>query len=215
MNKAIFSLVAVALVSGFALSGSAQERRDWQPLQVIPAGTRVSVRTARAIDERDTSGRVFTGVVDSDVLDGRGRLAIPRGASVELTVRRGYDHSLYLDLESINTSGKWYGVDANKRSLGGGTTVDSTIGNNKETAEHVGGGALIGSILGAIVGGGKGAAIGAAAGAGVGAATQIQVHGEYVRVPAESLVTFRLESPLTIDWKHNGQDRDGVHYHGG
>ena len=205
--------VAIVLTFGFG-TASAQPPRNWKPGQLVEAGTRVTVRTTRAIDERDLSGRVFTGLVEEDVLDSRDRLAIPRGSAVELIVRRGENRELYLDLESINMNGKWYGVDAAKRAIGGGNRIDSSIGKNQETAERVGGGALIGSILGAIIGGGKGAAIGAAAGAGVGAATQLQVHGEFVRVPAESLITFRLDSPLTLGWKHRGQDREGGHYHG-
>ncbi len=208
------ALAAMAVVCTFGLSEApAQPRGRWQPLQVIEEGTRGRVRTTRTIDERNLSGRVFTGIVDEDVRDSRGRLAIPRGAAAELIVRRGGNHEFYLDLESISKNGHWYGVDATKRSIGGGTRVDSTIGDNRETAERIGGGALIGSIIGAIVGGGKGAAVGAAAGAGVGAATQIQVHGEYVHVPAESLVTFRLESPLSLGWRDRGHRRDGAHYH--
>jgi hypothetical protein len=207
-------LASVAMCGTLGLSqASAQPRGSWRPLKVIEAGTRVSVRTTREIDERRLSGRAFAGIVDEDVLDSRGRLAIPRGAAAELIVRGGGDRELYLDLESINMNGQWYGVDAANRRVGNSTRVDSTIGTNRETAEHVGGGALIGSILGAIIGGGKGAAIGAAAGAGVGAATQLQVHGEFVRVPAESLVTFRLESPLTLGWRDPGRDRDDGHYH--
>ena len=208
------------VIAGLAMAGTlglsplaAQTHDDWTPVRVVEAGTRVSVRTTRTIDERDLSGRVYPGIVDEDVRDSRGRLAIPRGAAVELIVRRGGDRDLYLDLESIHMNGQWYGVDSTERAIGSETHVDSTIGKNKETAEHVGGGALIGSIIGAIVGGGKGAAIGAAAGAGVGAITQLQVHGDYVRVPAESLVTFRLESSLVLGWKDPGHDRDGDHYH--
>jgi hypothetical protein len=207
------TVVGLAIVGTVGLSQASAQPRDWQPLQVVEPGTQVSVRTTHAIDERNLSRRVFAGIVDQDVRDSRGRLAIPRGAAAELIVRSGGNRELYLDLESISMNGRWYGVDATKRPIGGGTRVDSSIGNNQETAEHVGGGALIGSIIGAIVGGGKGAAVGAVAGAGVGAATQLQVHGEFVRVPAESLVTFRLESPLTIDWKDTGHDRDGAHYH--
>ena len=207
------TLAGLALVGTAGLSQAAAQPRNWQPLQVVEAGTRVSVRTTRAIDERNLSRRVFAGVVDQDVRDSRGRLAIPRGAAVELIVRSGGNRELYLDLESISMNGQWYGVDATNRPIGGGTRVDSTIGANQETAEHVGGGAVIGSIIGAIVGGGKGAAVGALAGAGVGAATQMQVHGEAVRVPAESLVTFRLEGPLTLGWRDRGQERDGFHYH--
>ena len=215
MRNAATAVAGFALVCTFGLSpASAQSGGRWQPLQVIDAGTRVRVRTTRAIDERSLSGRVFAGVVDQDVRDTRGRLAIPRGATVELIVRGGDNRELYLDMESISVNGQAYGIDATKRAIGGRTVVDSTIGANQETAQRVGGGALIGSIIGAVVGGGKGAAVGAAAGAGVGASTQLQVHGEYVRVPADSLVTFRLETPLKLGWKDPGHDRDGAHYHG-
>jgi hypothetical protein len=207
------ALVGMAVVGTVGLSHASAQRRDWRPLQTIEPGTRVSVPTTRTIDERNLSRRVFPGIVDEDVFDTRDRLAIPRGAAVELIVRERGNRELYLDLESINMNGQWYGVDARQRAIGGGTRVDSTIGANQETAEHVGGGALIGSILGAIIGGGKGAAVGAVAGAGVGAATQMQVHGEYVHVPAESLITFRLDSPLTVGWKDPGRDRDRDHYH--
>ena len=207
------AVAGMAVFGTVGLSHISAQSRNWQPLQVIEAGTRVSVRTTHAIDERNLSKRVFTGIVDQDVRDSKGRLAIPRGAAVELIVRSGGDRDLYLDLESINMDGHWYGVDASTRAIEDRRRVDSTIGANQETAEHVGGGAIIGSIIGAIVGGGKGAAVGAVAGAGVGAATQLQVHGEFVKVPAESLVTFRLESPLTLGWKDPGHDRDGAHVH--
>ena len=47
------------------------------------------------------------------------------------------------------------------------------VGANKRTAEMVGGGAVLGTLIGAIAGGGKGAAIGAVAGAGAGAGTLV------------------------------------------
>lgn len=205
-RKMTTTLASIAIACALGLSASAQSHEKWKPLQVIDAGTKVTVRTTRTIDERNLSGRTFSGVVQQDVRDGRDRLAIPRGASAELVVRRGEDRELYLDLESIHMNDQWYGVDATQRAIGSGTRVDSTIGANQETAQHVGGGAVIGSIIGAIVGGGKGAAAGAVAGAVVGASTQLQVHGEFVRVPAESLVSFRLESPLVLGRKGSRRD---------
>jgi len=72
------------------------------------------------------------------------------------------------------------------------------MGKNKRTAEFTGGGAGLGAIIGAIAGGGKGAAIGAGAGAGGGALTQILTKGKAIQVPAESVLTFRLDKPLQI-----------------
>ena len=53
----------------------------------------------------------------------------------------------------------------------------------------------MGAIIGALAGHGKGAAIGAGAGAGGGALTEILTKGT-IKVPAETVLTFRLESPI-------------------
>jgi hypothetical protein len=71
--------------------------------------------------------------------------------------------------------------------------------------------AFLGTITGAIAGGGKGAAIGAAAGAGAG--TQILTRAKKVNVPAESLLTFRLEKLLQMGMANNGITRNGRHDH--
>jgi hypothetical protein len=72
------------------------------------------------------------------------------------------------------------------------------VGANKRTAEFTGGGAAVGAIIGAIAGGGKGAAIGAGSGAGAGALTQIVTKGGSIKVPVESLLTFKLERALRV-----------------
>jgi hypothetical protein len=72
---------------------------------------------------------------------------------------------------------------------------------------------VIGAIVGAIAGGGKGAAIGAASGAGAGAVGQTVTRGRNVRLPAESLITFRLDRGLNVAIDR-GTMRDGHHYHG-
>jgi hypothetical protein len=63
----------------------------------------------------------------------------------------------------------------------------------------VGGGAVLGTLIGAIAGGGKGAAIGAAVGAAGGATAQVLTRGEEIRVPAESVLTFRLDQPWRLE----------------
>jgi hypothetical protein len=50
-------------------------------------------------------------------------------------------------------------------------------------------------------------------GAIVGAISGGQVRGRAVRVPRDSVVTFRLERPLEIGVADRGYDRDGDHYH--
>jgi len=72
------------------------------------------------------------------------------------------------------------------------------VGGNKRTAKYTGGGAAIGAIIGAIAGGGKGAAIGAGSGAGAGALTQILTKGGSIKVPVETVLTFKLDRPLRV-----------------
>jgi hypothetical protein len=72
------------------------------------------------------------------------------------------------------------------------------IGKNKRTAETVGGGAALGTIIGAIAGGAKGAAIGVLVGAAGGAGIEVLNKGKDVRVPAETLLNFRLDRPVTL-----------------
>ena len=192
--------------------GSAQ---SWDYINPIPAGTSLQVRTTEPIDTQSMDGRIFTGTIENDVRDTQGRLAIPRGATAELVVRRDADNDLVLDLDSVTVNGRRYGVDATRNRVGGGGVDirNSGIGANKETARNVGGGALLGAILGAVIGGGDGAAAGAAAGAAVGAGAQILTKGRRVNVPAETLLSYRLQSDMNLDVRDSGYDRDGRHYH--
>jgi hypothetical protein len=207
------TLAGVAMIWTLGLGNASAQ--SWQPLNYIDPGATIQVRTTRPIDASTVDSRVFTGIVDRDVRDANGGIAIPRGATAELVVRRGPNNELDLDLDSIDVNGQRYGVDATRHAVGsGGIDVrNSGIGNNQDTIEHVGGGALLGTVIGAITGGAKGAAIGAAAGAAVGAGTQVLTHGRQVWVPAESLITYRLRSGLDLGVQDTGYDRNGVHYH--
>jgi hypothetical protein len=71
-------------------------------------------------------------------------------------------------------------------------------GKGKRTATLAGGGAGLGALIGGLAGGGKGALIGGLAGAGGGTAGAAYTGHKNVVIPAESRVTFRLTSPLTV-----------------
>jgi hypothetical protein len=177
----------------------------------IEPGTTITVRTNETINARNSDGRVFTGVVDQDVLDASGGVAIPRGSTAEMIVRNLSNNEVVLDLESVSFNGQRYAVAADADIAS--NRQRSGVGANKRTGEYVGGGAVLGTILGAIAGGGRGAAIGAAAGAAAGAGTQVLTRGSAVNVPAESLLTFRVEQPLQMGVQDYGVTRDGYHYH--
>jgi outer membrane lipoprotein SlyB len=66
------------------------------------------------------------------------------------------------------------------------------------TVAAIGGGAGVGAIIGAVLGGGRGAAIGSVIGAGVGTGAQATGKAPQVNLPAETVLSFRLQSPLTV-----------------
>jgi hypothetical protein len=99
-----------------------------------------------------------------------------------------------LDLATVAIDGRQYELSTADLTEKG----SSRIGANRRTGEFAGGGAAIGAIIGAIAGGGKGAAIGAGSGAGAGAVTQILTKGT-IKVPVESILTFKLDAPLRVN----------------
>jgi len=68
-----------------------------------------------------------------------------------------------------------------------------------ESARKIGGAAIGGAILGAIMGGAKGAAIGGATGAAGGGAVVMAGDRNAATLPAGTIVTVRLASPVAID----------------
>jgi hypothetical protein len=168
----------------------------------LPAGSEVSVRTNEPIDSGTAAdGQTFDAQVTRDVKDSDGVVVLPRGAPARIVIRsaskggriRGAS-DLVLDLQSVNIHGRSYTIDTADLSQKG----KAGVGANKRTATFTGGGAALGAIIGAIAGGGKGAAIGAGSGAGAGALTQILTKGGAIKVPAESVLTFSLDKPLTV-----------------
>lgn len=179
--------------------------------RTVGAGASIPIRTNGTIDAQISDGRVYSGVVEQDVPDQNGSVVIPRGSDAELIFRTMPDGDLLLDLESVSVNGQRFAVTSDAQRVSG--EQRDGVGANRRTGEFVGGGAVLGTIIGAIAGGGKGAAVGAAAGAGAGAGGQMLTRGRRVRIPAESVVTFRLEQPLMMGVADNGYNRGGQHYH--
>jgi BON domain len=164
----------------------------------IPSGTTLSVRLVDAIDsETATQGQTFRATLNSP-LAVDGDTAIPSGYDVEghvVTVQSAGKFAgqslLVLQLDRIEAAGKYYNIQTDQYKKQGSS-------RGKNTAAKVGAGAGIGAIIGAIAGGGKGAAIGAAAGGGLGAGAQAVTHGQQIKLPSETVLSFTLQSPLTV-----------------
>jgi hypothetical protein len=179
--------------------------------QSIPEGTQFEIRTNERIDGRDAgSGRIFDAEVASDIRDTNGDVVIRRGAQAELIVRRISRDEVAVDLDGITVDGKHYSVPASDVTRTQGQKEG--VGANSRTGKYVGGTALLGTILGAIAGGGKGAAIGALAGGAAGAGVQTLTRGRSINIPAESVLTFRLDRSMSI-YQDQGYQRGKRHYH--
>lgn len=165
----------------------------------IPAGAEFAIRVNETIDTKDAGG-VYRAEVAQTVQDRNGRTLIQRGAPAELTIAQAKSggavgsRSIQLTLRSVTVNGRERLVTSASRE----ETGPDGLGANRRTAEMVGGGAAIGAVVGAIIGGGSGAATGAAIGAAGGGATQVLTRGDTVRIPAETVMMFRLTGPLQI-----------------
>ena len=168
----------------------------------LPPGTEVPVRVEETIDSgKAVEGQTYAAEVTRDVVDDAGDVVIPAASNAKVVIKSaskgGRFHGtsdLVLDLQSVSVEGQEYRIsttDLQQRGKDG-------VGANRRTAEYTGGGTAIGAIIGAIAGGGKGAAIGAGSGAGAGALTQILTKGGSIRVPAETILTFKLDRPLRV-----------------
>jgi hypothetical protein len=166
-----------------------------------PAGTELVVRTVERIDSRNVGAdQTFSAIVEQAVTNDSGRVLIPSGSSAQLMIRQlssgGAIGSpeMALDIQSVTIDGRRYVVSTADVTLDSGTGV----GRNKRTAETVGAGAALGTIIGAVAGGAKGAAIGVLVGAAGGAGAQVLTRGRDVQVPAETVLKFRLDKAVTL-----------------
>jgi hypothetical protein len=166
-----------------------------------PAGTELDVRTGEAIDSRSVhADQTFAAVVEGDVTDVSGQVIIPRRSSAQLVIREVSsggatgNPEMMLDVRSVTVDGRRYLISTKDLTV----KSDQGLGQNRRTAETVGGGAALGTIIGAIAGGAKGAAIGAVAGTAGGAGVQVITKGRDVRVPADTVLRFRLDRAVVL-----------------
>jgi hypothetical protein len=158
----------------------------------------LQLRTSESLNsKRAKDGEPVQFTVIRDVAVG-GVLAIPRGATVHGVVTEtkksgelSGSPELALKLTSMDLGGQSYPLDSDQFKVKGPNKAGHTVGNAF-------GGAVLGAIIGGAVGRGEGAAIGAGAGAAAGTAASAATPGPGVWIPAEALVTFHLNTALTV-----------------
>ena len=164
----------------------------------IPAGQSILIRMIDGVDSsKNHVGDVFHASLETDLTVGD-TLVARKGTDVygRLAYAQEAGHikgssELQLELTRIVIGGKDYPVVSSDYTLQG-------KGRGKNTAEKVGGGAVLGAIIGGLAGGGKGAAIGAGVGSAAGAGVQVLTKGEQVKIPSETLLEFRLQQPVSV-----------------
>jgi hypothetical protein len=164
----------------------------------VGSGTSLPVRLTEGLDSATAQqGQAIHGTLAADVIVDD-MIAIPRGTPVtgQVVEARDATHFSGNSLISIGLTQ----IDLKGRPLPVTTAAYSQEGKGrgKNTAEKAGGGAALGAIIGAIAGGGKGAAIGAASGGGLGAGVNAVTRGQQVKIPAETLINFKLQSPVSV-----------------
>ena len=176
----------------------------------LPAGTVIPIRMTDSLNSASTqSNTVFHGSLAGDLI-ADGMVVARSGASVVGRVITAKDAThfagssqLSIELTRIDT------VDHPVDVVTDAFTKQGN-GRGKNTAEKTGGGAAVGAILGGLLGGGKGAAIGAVTGGGVGAGVNGVTRGQQVQIPTETLVSFHLQSPISVTTsKTVGDSRGG------
>jgi len=164
----------------------------------LPEGTEIQVRLDSDLGSAIShAGDAFTATVAHDVtVDGR--TVIPREARAEGVVidAKPLGHFkggalLSVRLERVSTRWGSYPVETSSISR-------AEKGKGKRTGLFAGGGAAFGALIGGLAGGGKGAAIGALAGGGAGTAGGAMTGNKQIMLPAETLLTFRLEHSVHI-----------------
>ncbi len=209
-QTALLCLAATAALSGVgcdwgstaqaagAVSGrKAEKAKAVAPLSV-PAGTALAVRLDHAVGtDRNRPGDRFSGVLAAAVKAGEG-VAVPKGALIYGVVRDARPSGrlkgravLSLAVERVEWSGLSYRVET-------GPVARASGGHKKRNWTLIGGGSGVGALIGGVASGGAGALIGAGAGAAAGTVGAAFTGRKQVRIPAETVLTFRLKEPLTV-----------------
>jgi len=170
--------------------------------RTLPIGTEIHAALDDSISSRrDSAGRTITAQITESVTGAGGKILIPAGSTVRLTVTRlasakskGSQGSLALKVDGIEVGGQLQNVQADVRAV---PRELRSRGVTSGDAAKVGVGAVGGAVLGRVLGGNsKGAVIGGVVGAAGGAVVASQTATRDVVVKAKTPVTFVLTAPL-------------------
>ena len=168
--------------------------------RMLAAGTAISAKFDDGINSRThKAGQKITGTVSSDVKDKSGRIVIPAGSRVHITIAAIHESErksdktgkLVLTPTKVEIAGRSYPL------TGSAVALDRTLKDRKTNAgdlAKVGIGVGAGALMGTAVSGGstKGAVIGGVAGGAVGAQRAVETQDRDVVVPDGSRLKVTL-----------------------
>ena len=170
----------------------------------LAGGTALATTMDREITSKtDKPGASVTGTVASDVTDATGRVVIPAGSKVTMTITEIHESEnkgdktgkLTLTPTAVVIAGESHALD------GSAVALERTLRDRKTNAgdvAKVGAGAGIGAIAGRVIGGNtKGAIIGGIIGGAVGTQRAVETQDRDVVVPANSRVEVTLGGTFT------------------
>jgi hypothetical protein len=160
----------------------------------VPAGTPLVVRIGQTISAKNSNvGDSFGGTLAQSVVV-KGVSVIRAGAPVTGTVVAAKGQGRFKGSGDLGIAIRRVGDYQVTTS----SYETAAKGKGKRSAGFIGGGGGGGALIGGLAGGGKGALIGGLLGAGGGAAGAALTGNKDITVPAESVVTFNLTTPITV-----------------
>ena len=174
------------------------------PKLVAPGTVLATAIDAEISSKVNKAGERVTTTVSSDIKDATGRLLIPAGSKVMLTISEIHESEnkgdntgkLTLTPTSVQINGESYALAGSAVALD--RYLKSRPTNGGDVAK-VGAGTAIGAVAGRVIGGNtKGAVIGGLIGGAIGTQRAIQTHDRDVIVPAGSRVELTLSQELAL-----------------
>lgn len=167
-----------------------------EPIKLTaPAGAKVTVVVTQQLSAKNNNvGDPFTGELAAPLTTSSGKTVFPKGSPVQGTVTAAKGRGKFKgegNLAIQVTSIRGHAV----------TTSDylkQEKGKGKRSTAMIAGGGGGGALIGGLAGGGKGALIGGLVGAGAGTAVAATTGNKDIVIPAESVVSFTLQSPVSI-----------------
>jgi hypothetical protein len=175
----------------------------------VPAGTVIAVRINQWLSsDQNHTGDAFSAVLDQPIVAGgwvvarRGQTVMGRVAVAQKANQGNGVSKLGVEITELTlVDGRQEPVSTQMQQAAPRPAPQRDAGRAVST---VGTTTVLGTIVGGVVGGGEGAAIGAALGATAGVAAVMYTRGRPTTIAPETLLSFRVESPMFISTE-NGQ----------